>query len=146
MSTKDLDRLLLRITALQTQYNRNYYAKHYQGLGMNEVHTLVLIQRHQDINVKGLSEVLDVSKGCITKITKRLMDEGYLLGYHKAHNQKEKYFTLQPSALPILEKHEEFHLDQSVHDAALLAAFNEQEQAVIFAFLEKLEQDLETRE
>ncbi|MGL5541261.1 MAG: MarR family winged helix-turn-helix transcriptional regulator [Erysipelotrichaceae bacterium] len=146
MSTKELDRLLLQITHLQNQYNRRFYATHYEGLGMNEVHVLVVLHQEQDANVKRLAQRLQLSKGAITKITQRLCKEGHLTMYQKEENRKEKYFRLEERGHVMVEKHRLYHRLQSEHDELLLSHFDVQEQEVIFRFLTQLRADLQARE
>lgn len=73
-----------------------------------EVHCIDLIEKIQDPNVTKLSKVFRMTRGAISKLTKRLIKAGSIETYQKPGNKKEIYL-----------KHENLHQNRIDRDSIL---------------------------
>ena len=60
----------------------------------SEVHCIEYIGRNVDSNVTKLAESFYVTRGAISKLTKKLIKKGIIESYQKPDNKKEIYFSL----------------------------------------------------
>lgn len=110
-----LDKLtLLSQSQLETQL---------AGYKPAEVHTIQYIGQHPEANVTQIAADLFVTRGAVSKLTRRLITRDLITRHQKPGNQKEIYFQLTPSGQAIYAQHEQLDnafrkRDQPVFDQA----------------------------
>lgn len=73
--------------------------EHFDGmtsLNMTDVHVMDCIGRHEPINVTTLAERMELSKGTVSKVSTKLLKEGWIRRTQLNDNKKEIYFRLTP--------------------------------------------------
>ncbi|GAX01517.1 MarR family transcriptional regulator [Secundilactobacillus silagei] len=88
-----------------------------------EVHTIQYIGQHIGANVTAIAAGMYVTRGAVSKMTKRLIRRELIEKYQSAENKKEVYFRLTAAGQKVYEQHEAMDRqhdkrDQVVFDSA----------------------------
>lgn len=108
-----------------------------KGYKSSEVHCIEYIGRIVDSNVTKLAESFYVTRGGISKITKKLIKKGYIESYQKPDNKKEIYFRLTERGKVINKVHEELHKEFQERDKAVFEQVTEEQFDSMLSFVEK---------
>jgi DNA-binding MarR family transcriptional regulator len=103
----------------------------------SEVHCIEYIGKNADSNVTKLAESFYVTKGAISKITRKLMEKGIVESYQRPDNKKEIYFRLTEEGIAVYNVHEELHKGFRERDQAVFGELSEEQLDVILGFVEK---------
>ena len=103
----------------------------------SEVHCIEYIGRNVDSNVTKLAESFYVTRGAISKLTKKLIKKGIIESYQKPDNKKEIYFSLTSQGKAINKVHEELHKEFQERDKAVFEQVTEEEFDSMLSFVEK---------
>ncbi|WFD10243.1 MarR family transcriptional regulator [Tepidibacter hydrothermalis] len=128
-----------------TEFNDKGFKENYSDLNINEVHAIDYIGRTENANVTKITNHLKITKGGVTKITKKLMLKEYISSYQTEENKKEKYFNLTEKGKEIFEKHKTLHMESIKRDKKIFENFDENEKEVISNFLDILKKDFEEK-
>ncbi len=109
----------------------------------SEVHCIDYIGKNADSNVTKLAESFYMTRGGISKITKKLIKKGIIESYQKPDNQKEIYFRLTEQGKVIYKVHEELHKEFQERDKAVFEQVTEEEFAIMLSFAEKYSRHLD---
>ncbi|MGL5258091.1 MAG: MarR family transcriptional regulator [Proteocatella sp.] len=120
-------------------------AMNFEGLNYSEVHTLDLIGSVEEVNGILLSKKMNMTKGALSKITKKLLEKGLIESYKKLGNKKELYFKLSESGVIIYEKHRRIHEEGIARDKELFSSFSQDERTVILKFMDKTIKDIDLK-
>lgn len=145
MENEDIFKKLIDIIQLSQEINKKRFQDIYNGLNINEVHTIDYIKKNTSPNVTSISSNLNITRGGATKITKKLISKGYINEYKLEANKKEKYFMLTKNGEEIFIKHEKTHEESLKKDSKLFNAFTEAEKHIIAKFLDVLKDDLKDK-
>lgn len=96
-----------------------------------EVHCIDLIEKMQDPNVTKLAKAFHLTKGAISKLIKKLMQEGAVESYQKAENKKEIYYRITESGRLIYKKHEALHQQRINRYIPFFNSLKEDEKAML---------------
>ena len=108
-----------------------------KGYKSSEVHCIEYIGRNVDSNVTKLAESFYMTRGAISKITKKLIKKGIIESYQKPGNKKEIYFRLTEQGKVIYKVHEEMHKEFQERDKAVFEQVSEEQFDVMLSFVEK---------
>ena len=114
-----------------------------KGYKSSEVHCIEYIGRNVDSNVTELAESFYVTRGAISKITKKLIKKGVIESYQKPDNKKEIYFRLTEQGKVINNIHEEMHKEFQERDKAVFEQVSEEQFDVMLGFVEKYSRHLD---
>lgn len=128
-----------------TEFNDKGFKENYSDLNINEVHAIDYIGRTENANVTKITNHLKITKGGVTKITKKLMNKEYISSYQTEENKKEKYFNLTEEGKEIFIKHKTLHIEAINRDKKIFENFDENEKKVISNFLDILKKDFEEK-
>ena len=103
----------------------------------SEVHCIEYIGKNVDSNVTKLAENFYMTRGAISKLTKKLIKKGVIESYQKPDNKKEIYFRLTSQGKVINKIHEELHKEFQERDKAVFEQVTEEEFDVMINFVEK---------
>lgn len=78
-----------------------------------------------------------MTRGAISKLTKKLIKKGVIESYRKPDNQKEIYFRLTAQGKEIYKIHEQLHKEFQERDKAVFEQVTEEEFERILDFLGK---------
>ena len=78
-----------------------------------------------------------MTKGAISKITKKLIEKDFIESYQKSDNKKEIYFRLTEQGEVIYKVHEELHKEFRERDKAVFEQVTEEQIDSMLGFVEK---------
>ncbi|MGX6991808.1 MarR family transcriptional regulator [Pseudolactococcus reticulitermitis] len=113
------------------------------GFSLSEIAYLEYIALHPDANVTRLAAALYMTRGAISKITKKLEQKGMITSYQKPDNKKELYFALTAEGQKIDAVHRQLHQDFIAADQEVFAAFSDCDLTTILRFVEAYNQHLD---
>ncbi|SHI23346.1 DNA-binding transcriptional regulator, MarR family [Sporobacter termitidis DSM 10068] len=108
-----------------------------KGYKSSEVDCIEHIGRNADSNVTKLAETLYMTRGAISKITKKLIKKGMIESYQKPENKKEIYFKLTGQGESIHKIHEALHQEFRERDKAVFEQVTEEQFNILLSFVEK---------
>ncbi|HDX9651033.1 MarR family transcriptional regulator [Bacillus wiedmannii] len=114
-----------------------------KGFKSSEVHCIEYIENNADSNVTQLAEAFYVTRGAISRMTKKLIKKGLMESYQKSDNKKEIYFRLTEQGKEIYKIHEELHNEFQERDKAVFEQVTESEFDSIISFVEKYSRHLD---
>ncbi|QKE72304.1 MarR family transcriptional regulator [Arthrobacter citreus] len=114
------------------------------GHKSSEVHCIESIGRIVDPNVTKLAESLYMTRGAITKITKKLMQKGLIESYQKPENKKEIYFRLTEQGKEIDKVHAELHQEFRERDKVVFEQVTDEQYDSMLHFIKKYNVHLDT--
>ncbi|MGZ9583069.1 MarR family transcriptional regulator [Paenibacillus marinisediminis] len=103
-----------------------------------EVHCIDFIERMQDANVTKLANAFQVTRGAISKVTKRLIETGAIERYQKPENKKEIYFKLTDIGREIYWEHEKMHQTRIERDSGYFSQLSNEEKDNLTQILNKI--------
>lgn len=115
-----------------------------KGYKSVEVHYIECIGSHLEPNVTKIAEVLYMTRGAISKMTKKLEQRGLIESYQKPENQKEIYFRLTKSGQEIYDIHEKLHKEFRDRDSVVFEEITEEQFDKMLAFIKKYNEHLDT--
>lgn len=83
---------------------------------------------------------MGMTRGAISKITKKLLSKSLIDSYQKPENNKEIYFCLTEQGEKVYTEHKKCHLQARQEKLAILSAYSEAEQETILRFLTDITQ------
>jgi DNA-binding MarR family transcriptional regulator len=107
-----------------------------KGYKSSEVHCIEYIGKNADCNVTKLAESFYMTKGAISKLTKKLIEKGVIDSYQKPDNKKEVYFRLTQQGEAVFNIHEELHKEFQERDKAVFEQITEEQFASMLSFVE----------
>ncbi len=109
----------------------------------SEVHYIESIEKNVDSNVTKLAESLYMTRGAISKMTKKFEKKGLIESYQKSDNKKEIYFRLTPQGKAIYKIHEQLHKEFQARDKAVFEQVTEEQFDSMLNFVEKYSKHLD---
>ncbi|MEI2316284.1 MarR family transcriptional regulator [Bacillus paramobilis] len=123
--------------------NKDKMEEGLKGFKSSEVHCIEFIENNADSNVTQLAEAFYVTRGAISRMTKKLINKGLIESYQKSENKKEIYFRLTKQGKEIYKIHEELHNEFQQRDKAVFEQVTEAEFDSIINFVEKYSRHLD---
>ena len=114
-----------------------------KGYKPSEVHCIEYIGKNADSNVTILAEAFYMTKSAISKITKKLIEKGYIESYQKPDNKKEIYYRLTEQGEVINKVHEELHKEFQARDRAVFEQVTEEQFDSMLSFMAKYSSHLD---
>lgn len=115
-----------------------------KGYKSSEVHYIEYIGKNVDSNVTKLAESFYMTRGAISKMTKKLMKRGVIESYQKPDNKKEIYFRLTEKGQKIYKIHEELHKEFQDRDKVIFEQVTEEQFDSMLSFMEKYSRHLDS--
>lgn len=109
----------------------------------SEVHCIEYIGKNVDSNVTKLAESFYMTRSAMSKITKKLIEKGFIESYQKPDNKKEIYFRLTKQGEEINKIHEELHKEFQERDKAVFEEVTEAQFDNMLNFVEKYSRHLD---
>jgi len=110
----------------------------------SEISCIEYIGKNTDANVTKLAESLHMTRGALSKMTKKLIKKGVIESYRKTDNKKEIYFRLTGQGKTVYDIHEEMHRRFIERDKVVFERVAEEEISFLLKFLEKYSSHLDT--
>ncbi|QZY56059.1 MarR family transcriptional regulator [Crassaminicella profunda] len=115
------------------------------GFGHSEVHTISAIKTLEKPNVTKISRKMNMTRGAISKITRRLIAKELIETYKLDNNKKEKYYKLTEKGESIYRQHEKAHNLWIERDKQFMNSFSKNEIEFIKDFMIKYNLYLDER-
>ncbi len=114
-----------------------------KGYKSSEIHYIECIGKNVDSNVTKLAESLYMTRGAISKMTKKLIQKGIIESYQKPDNKKEIYFRLTEQGQAINKVHEKLHKEFQERDKPVFEKVTEKQFDSMLSFIEKYSNHLD---
>lgn len=114
-----------------------------KGYNPSEIHCIAYIGEDKDSNVTKLAESFEMTRGAISKLTKKLEKKRLIESYQKPDNKKEVYFELTEQGQAIYNVHEEMHKKFKDRDQPFFEQVTDEQLDVILEFAEKYNRHLD---
>ncbi|CEK30096.1 transcriptional regulator [[Clostridium] sordellii] len=109
----------------------------------SEVHCIEYIGSNVDTNVTKLAEYFYMTRGAMSKLTKKLIKKGVIESYQKPDNKKEIYFRLTEQGKEVYKTHEKLHKEFQERDKAIFEQVTEEQFDSMLNFIEKYSSHLD---
>jgi DNA-binding MarR family transcriptional regulator len=113
-----------------------------KGYKLNEVELIEHIAKIPNANVTKLAAASYMTRGAISKLTKKLMNRGLIESYQASENKKEIYFKLTDTGNEVNKAHEELHELWLERDKEVFTDMKKEEFDTIFRFIGRYRQHL----
>ncbi|WP_145414363.1 MarR family transcriptional regulator [Paenibacillus xylanexedens] len=124
--------------------NKSKMESSLQGYKPSEVHCIEFIEKNVDSNVTKLAESMYMTKGAISKLTKKLIEKGLIEDYQKANNKKEVFFRLTQQGRVVFDIHEKLHKEFQERDESVFDHVTEEQFDHMLNFIELYSKHLDT--
>lgn len=114
-----------------------------KGFQSTEVHCIEYIEKNADSNVTKLAEAFYMTRGAISKLTKKLIKKGLIESYQKADNKKEIYFKLTEEGRGVFNIHEELHQEFRERDKVIFDQVSDEQIEALLQFVNGYSQHLD---
>jgi len=114
-----------------------------RGYKPSEVHCIDYIGKHTEANVTRLAESLYMTRGAISKITKKLLDRQLIQSYQKQDNKKEIYFKLTEQGESVFAIHDQLHREFQQRDQLVFEQITDEQFDSMLNFIQKYSQHLD---
>jgi DNA-binding MarR family transcriptional regulator len=106
-----------------------------EGLSLAEVHCVDRIGSIEKPNVTKVAKEMRLTRGAISKISKKLQDKALIESYQDPNNKKEIYYRLTKDGKAVFCKHQSIHEEVKDKWLSLFGRYSDSEQAAILRFL-----------
>lgn len=114
-----------------------------KGYKPSEVHCIEYIGQNKDSNVTKLAESFYMTRGAISKLTKKLIKKELIESYQKPENKKEIYFRLAEQGETVYKIHEELHKEFYDRDKPVFEQISAEQFSSMLDFIEKYTKHLD---
>jgi len=114
-----------------------------KGYKSSDVHYTEFIGENADSNLSELAQSLYMTRGAITKITRKLIEKKLIESYRKPDNKKEIYFRLTKQGEAVKTIHEKLHSEFRERDRVVFEDLSEEQLNGILDFVRHYSQHLD---
>lgn len=114
--------------------NKIEMKKELKGYKASEIHCLEFIGKHHNPNVTQLADYFYMTRGAMSKMTKKLMDKELIESYQNPANKKEIYFKMTSQGQKLFDKHEKLHQDFQKRDQDVFNQVSEEQYKTMLDF------------
>ena len=123
--------------------NRRKMEDSLKGYTSSEVHCMEYIEKNKDSKVTKLADSFYMTRGAISKLTKKLIKKELIESYQKSDNKKEIYFRLTEKGRAVYDIHEKLHNEFSERDKVVFEQVTEEQFNSMLHFVELYSQHLD---
>lgn len=123
--------------------NKSKMEDRLKGYKPSEVHCIEYIAKNVDCNVTKLADSFYMTRGAISKLTKKLIEKGLIESYQKQDNKKEIYFKLTEQGKAVNKIHDDLHNEFQERDKAVFEDVTEEQFNDMISFVEKYRSHLD---
>lgn len=113
--------------------------------GYSETHCIDFIGRLELPNVTKIAEHMRMTRGAISKMTKKLLARGLIEKYTLETNKKEIYFRLTAEGQTLFDEHAKRHRLWEKRDMEFLARYPKEKLDTVYTFMQEFNAYLETQ-
>jgi len=123
---------MLRRQELLTKLTESVCLEEYS---YSETHCIDYIGKSNLPNVTKIADNMQMTRGAISKMTKKLLAKGLIEKYALESNKKEVYFKLTESGMELFKEHEKRHKLWEQRDSKFLERYSAEEIETITKFM-----------
>lgn len=142
---KELLALMGRFLEKQDMLNMLTESSTLHGFGYSEIHCIKAIEELDAPNVTEISKRLNMTKGAISKITKKLLSNGLIESYQAENNRQKIFFKLTEKGLPLYVAHEKRHKEWEDRDLLFLEDFPDAQLIQFSSFMKEYNSYLQNK-
>lgn len=146
MMNTDLMNLFVKYMEKQEILSKLTEDEKLHGYNYSEIHTIAAIGDLAEPNVTQIAKYMNVTRGAISKITKRLIEQNLIEAYQREDNKQKIFFKLTKSGKFLYDEHEKRHQLWLKRDDAFIKQFDQktvkQVEAFMTAFNDYLEEQI----
>lgn len=113
--------------------------------GYSETHCIDFIGRLELPNVTKVAEHMGMTRGAISKMTKKLLTKGLIEKYTLESNKKEVYFRLTEQGKLLFEEHDKRHRRWEKRDMEFLGRYSKEDVETVYQFMKEFNGYLEAQ-
>lgn len=114
-----------------------------EGYTSTEIHCIEAIENSAQPNVSQIAQTLFMTRGAISKLTKKLIKKDAISSYKNPDNKKEIYFKLTDKGREAFNTHEQLHKEFKQRDAQVFNAITDNQYEAMMTFLNHYNTHLE---
>jgi len=134
--------LMLERQDMLSQLTENQCLDEY---GYSETHCIDFIGRLELPNVTKVAEHMRMTRGAISKMTKKLLAKGLIEKYTLETNKKEIYFRLTQQGKVLFDEHAKRHELWEKRDMEFLARYPKEKVETVYEFMQEFNDYLEAQ-
>lgn len=115
------------------------------GYNYSEIHTIAAIGDLAEPNVTQIAKNMNVTRGAISKITKKLLEQNLIESYQRDDNKQKIFFRLTSSGQFLYDEHEKRHNLWLKRDHAFINQFDSETVEQVENFMKAFNDYLETQ-
>ena len=115
------------------------------GYNYSEIHTIAAIGNLEEPNVTQIANHMNVTRGAISKITKKLLEQDLIESYQQNGNKQKIFFRLTKSGQFLYDEHEKRHKLWLKRDDDFIKQFNPETLEQVEWFMKEFNDYLETQ-
>lgn len=115
------------------------------GYNYSEIHTIAAIGSLAEPNVTQIANYMNVTRGAISKITKKLIEQNLIEAYQREGNKQKIFFRLTTSGRFLYDEHEKRHNLWLERDNAFIEQFDSETVEQVEKFMKAFNDYLETQ-
>lgn len=115
------------------------------GYNYSEIHTIAAIGDLEEPNVTKIANYMNVTRGAISKITKKLLDRNLIESYRQVGNKQKVFFRLTKSGRFLYEEHDKRHKLWLSRDDAFISRFDSETVEQVENFMKEFNDYLEAQ-
>ena len=115
------------------------------GYHYSEIHTIAAIGDLPEPNVTQIANHMNVTRGAISKITKKLLEQNLIEAYRRGGNKQKIFFRLTKSGQFLYDEHEKRHKLWLKRDNAFIEQFDPETVKQVEDFMRAFNDYLETQ-
>lgn len=141
----ELMNLFVKYMEKQEILSRLTEDKKLHGYNYSEIHTIAAIGDLKEPNVTNVASHMNVTRGAISKITKKLLGQNLIEAYQKDGNKQKIFFRLTELGQFLYDEHEKRHNLWLERDDAFMKNFDEKTVKQVEEFMKAFNDYLEAQ-
>ena len=113
-----------------------------EGYSLNEIDLIEKVASIPNPNVTKLANASYMTRGAISKLTKKMITNGLLESYQKPENKKERYFCLTAEGQRINKMHQKLHEEFLKENEVVFQQMTKEEFDTVFRFIGRFRENL----
>lgn len=113
------------------------------GYYYSEIHTIAAIGDLEAPNVTGIAAYMHITRGAVSKITKKLLERNLIEAYQQKGNKQKIFFKLTSAGQFLYDEHAKRHMQWLKRDDAFIKQFDQKTIGQVETFMKAFNEYLE---
>lgn len=128
-----------------TWLNKPKLEQELKGYSLNEIELIEKIAKIPHPNVTKLANASYMTRGAISKQTKKMLSQGLIESYQKPENKKERYFRLTAEGQRLNQLHQKLHQEFLEENEMVFQRMTKEEYDTVFRFIGRFRENLKSK-